>query len=132
MAELAGRTQGLHDRLARHAQACAYQHMKAKLDETAASVGAHVKTLNAILSERKVWAKLPENSTRDGSNNWERVSGDLAVMSRLHLDLNRQAVDWQGLEPEVADRLWAIVGEQNQLLSDLQEIVAKSDPQALD
>jgi hypothetical protein len=132
LASLTGRIQGLLDRLNRHAEACTYAHMKAKIKEVAAVTKAHVKMLNSILRDNRVWARLPEAPVHQGSNNWERVSGDLILLTRINVELNQQAVKWQGVNADVAQRLFAILKEQTPLMDTLQEIVARSDPQALD
>ncbi len=67
-----------------------------------------------------------------GSNIWERISADQILLSRLYLDLNQQAVRWQGVDADVAERLWSVVNEQIALIDVLQEIAARSDPQAID
>jgi hypothetical protein len=96
LASLTGRIQGLLDRLNRHAEASIYAYMKAKIEEVAAVTKAHVKMLNSILRENRGWARLPEAPVHQGTNNWERVSGDLILLTRLNLELNQQAVKWQG------------------------------------
>ena len=118
--------------LEEYAQACIYAHMKAKIEEVAAVTKSHVKLLNSILRDNRVWARLPEAPVHQGSNNWERVSGDLILLTRLNVELNQQAVKWQGVNADVAQRLFAIVNEQTPLMDTLQAIVARSDPQALD
>ena len=132
LAILTGRLEGLIDRLSRHAEACIYPQMKAKIEEVAVAAKAHAKTLNAILSDNRVWARLPDLPAHQGTNNWERISGDQIVLSRLHVDLNQQAVRWQAVDAEVAQRLWSVISEQTGLIDTLQEIAARSDPQALD
>ncbi len=132
LASLTGRIQGLLDRLNRHAEACIYTHMKARIKEVSAVTEAHVKMLNSILRDNQVWARLPEAPVHQGSNNWERVSGDLILLTRLNVELNQQAVKWQGVNADVAERLLAILNEQRPLIDTLREIVARSDPQALD
>ena len=124
--------QGLADRLTRHGEACIYPQMKEKIEAVAAAVKAQVKTLNAILSDNRVWAKLPEMPAHQGINNWERISGDLVTLGRLNSDLNQHAVRWLSVDAEVSERLRNMAEEQIDLIDALQEIAARSDPQAID
>jgi hypothetical protein len=132
LAILTGRLQGLIDRLSRHAEACIYPQMKAKIEEVVAALRVHAKTLNTILSANRVWARLPDLPAHQGTNNWERISGDQIVLSRLHVELNQQAVRWQAVDADVAQRLWSVISEQIASIDTLQEIAVRSDPQALD
>jgi hypothetical protein len=132
LATLTGRMQGLADRLVRHAELCVYPQMDAKIEEVAAAVKNNTKILNSILSENRVWARLPEMPAHQGTNNWERISGDQILLSRLNVDLNQQAVRWQAVDADVAERLWSVINEQTALIDALQEIAVRSDPQALD
>lgn len=75
LAVIVGQMQGLADRLTRHAEACVYPQMKTKIEEVAIAVKAQTKALNAILTDRHVWARLPEMPAHQGTNNWERISG---------------------------------------------------------
>jgi hypothetical protein len=132
LAILAGRMHGLADRLGRHGELCAYPQMKAQIEEVAAAIKNHTKALNAILSDNRMWARLPEMPAHQGTNNWERISGDQLLLSRLHVDLNQQAVRWQAVDADIAQRLWSVINEQTALIDTLQEIAVRSDPQAID
>jgi len=132
LAILTGQMQGLVNRLERHAEACVYPQMKVKIEEVAAGAKAHVKILNTILSDNRVWAKLPERPVHEGINNWERISGDLIMLGRLNVDLNQHAVKWMSVDADIAERLRTVVNEQMPLIDTLQEIAARSDPQAID
>jgi hypothetical protein len=132
LAALAGRMQGLVDRLERHAAACIYPQMKSKIEQVFTAAKAQTKVLNAILSDNRVWAKLPERSAHEGINNWERISGDLLTLGRLNVDLNQQAVRWIAIDPDIAERLRTVINEQVALIDALQEIAARLDPQAID
>jgi hypothetical protein len=46
-----------------------------------------LKVLKPILADHSVWAKLPEPALHDGSNNWTRLSADLAELAGLASDL---------------------------------------------
>src|ERR1700690_25081 len=60
LAVLAGKNLGLVERMRRHAEICPYPNIKAGVAALAEKEARHVKALNAILSDRSVWAKLPE------------------------------------------------------------------------
>ena len=132
LAGLTGRMQGLVARLERHAESCAYPQMKLRIQDVTAATKVHAKVLNGILSDNRVWAKLPERTIHDGINSWERVSNDLAILGRLNVDLNQQAVKWMSVDADIAERLRRIVNEQIALIDALQEVAARSDPQAID
>jgi hypothetical protein len=132
LAILTGRMQGLVERLERHSEACVYPQMKTKIEEVTVTAKAQAKVLNGILSDNRVWAKLPERGVHEGINTWERVSGDLVTLGRLNVDLNQHAVKWMSVDADIAERLRTIVNEQVPLIDALQEIGARSDPQAID
>ncbi len=132
LAAIAGRMQGLVNRVERHAQACVYPQMKLGLEQVAAAMKAHTKVLNTILSDNRVWAALPERPAHEGINNWERISGDLVLLGRLNVELNQHAVRWMSVDAEISEQLRAIVNDQVPLIDQLQEIGARSDPQAID
>jgi hypothetical protein len=106
--------------------------MKLKIDHVAAAAKIHTKALNGILSDNRVWAKLPERPVHQGINNWERISGDLILLGRLNVDLNQHAVKWVSVDADIAERLRTIVNQQIPLIDALQEVAARSDPQAID
>jgi hypothetical protein len=132
LASLTGRMEGLVSRLERHAKSCAYPQMKLKIEHVKAATKIHTKVLNGILSDNRVWAKLPERPTHEGISNWERISGDLILLGRLNVDLNQHAVKWMSVDADIAERLRTIVNEQIPLIDALQEVAARSDPQAID
>jgi hypothetical protein len=132
LAALTGRMQGLADRLERHGEACVYPQMKQGIEQVAAAVKVHTKILNGILSANRIWAKLPERTAHEGINNWERVSSDLVTLGRLNVDLNQQMVRWTAMDADIAERLRVMTAEQVPLIDTLQEIAARSDPQAID
>lgn len=132
LAAIAGQMQGLADRLTRHAEACVYPQMKAKIEEVAAAIKAQTKVLNTILSDNRVWARLPEMPAHQGINTWERISGDLVTLGRLNAELNQHAVRWLSVDADISERLRTVAGDQIALIDGLQEVVARSDPQAID
>jgi hypothetical protein len=132
LAGIAGRHQELADRLARHASLCAYPNIAGGLDALAAREAGHARTLDALLSQYHVWSKPPRPTDAGGSSNWQRVSGDLALMLELARDMNEQALHWEGIDPPFAARLHTIALEDNRNIGELRELALKCDPQAFD
>lgn len=132
LADIAGRHQELASRLARHAELCAYPNIAGTLGALAVRQAEHARTLDAILSERHAWSKLPRPMGAEGYSNWQRVSGDLALMLGLTREVNQQALHWEGIDPGFAARLRTIALEDDRSLGELRELALKCDPQAFD
>jgi hypothetical protein len=131
LAELAGRNQGLVERLKRHA-ALTSANIKAGVERLAANEAGHVRLLNSILADHNVWAKLPEHPLHDGSNNWARLSGDLEVLGALAADLRVNAMKWESVDEGVAARLLQVALEDDERESELRRLALKCDALALD
>lgn len=132
LADIAGRHLELAGRLARHAELCAYPNIASGLGALAAREAQHARALEVILSEHHVWSKLARPIGAEGSNNWERLSGDLALLLDLRREMNQQALSWEGIDPQFAARLRTIALEDDRSLGELRELALKCDPQALD
>jgi len=132
LAELAGKNQGLVERLQRHAQRCKYEQMSPVLTDLAGKERAHVKALGAILSEHRVWPKLPEAPTHEGLNDWERLSGDLEVLAEIGLSMGQLAAWWEGSNAVITERLREISAEDSENTRTLRKLALKADPHALD
>jgi hypothetical protein len=132
LTDLADRNQALVDRLRRHTEICPYPSMKQALERLAAKEAAHVNALKAILTPRGRWVSPRDLPSRNGANSWERITGDLELLSRLSIELGRQAIHWEAVNPEIAERLHALVDEDAAVLGELRKLALKSDPQALD
>jgi hypothetical protein len=131
LAALAGRNQGLVDRLKRHATLAA-ANIKAGVEALAEAEAGHVKVLNSILADRDVWSKLPKPALHDGSNNWARLSGDLEVLRSLAADLRLNAMKWEAVDEGVAATLLELAIEDEDRESELRQIALKCDALALD
>jgi hypothetical protein len=131
LAVIAGRNQGLVDRLKRHAPLSGVS-IRAGVEELAEKEAAHVKLLNSILADHNVWAKLPEPALHDGSNNWERLSGDLAVLAELASDLRTNAMKWESVDEDVVVNLRQLAIEADSHESELRKLAMKCDTLALD
>ncbi len=104
LAAIAGHNQGLVDRLKRHAPQTGAS-IRPGVEVLAEKEAAHVKVLHSILADHNVWAKLPEPALHDGSNNWARLSGDLAVLAGLASDLRLNAMKWESVDEEIVAKL---------------------------
>jgi hypothetical protein len=129
---LAGRNEGLVERLKRHAALCKYPNIKAGVAALAEKEAAHIKTINTILADHSVWAKLPEPALHDGSNNWARLSGDLEVLGELMAELRLAAVKWEPVNQDIAGTLLQLAVEDGERESDLRKLALKCDAMALD
>ena len=131
LTDLADRNQALVDRLRRHTELCPYPSMKQALERLAAKEAAHVNALKAILTPRGRWVSPRDLPSRNGANSWERITGDLELLSRLSIELGRNAMRWEAVNPEIAERLRTLVDEDAAVLGELRKLALKSDPQAL-
>ena len=132
LADIAGRHQELANRLARHAELCVYPNIADTLASLASRQTEHARMLDALLAERHVWSKLPRPISAEGSSNWQRLSGDLALLIDLSRAMNQQALHWEGIDPAFAAQLRTIAREDDRNLSELRELTLKCDPQAFD
>ncbi len=132
MAGLAGRKEVLIARLGRHADRCSYTAMAADLKVLAEKEAAHFKTLRNILSDREAWPRPPEDQPREGSSNWERLGGDLAMLSAIATGLRLCAMHWEAVDQGVAGTLGTMATEDVDHESDLRQLALKCDPQAFD
>ena len=132
LADIAGRHQELASRLAHHAELCVYPNIAGTLRALAARQAEHARALDTILRARHVLSKLPRPIGAEGSSNWQRISGDLALLLELSREVNQQALHWEGIDPAFAVRLHTIALEDDCGLGELRELALKCDPQALD
>jgi len=128
---LAGRNQGLVERLKRHAPQTAL-NIRTGVEALAEKEAGHVKVLNSILADRNVWAKLPEAALHDGSNNWARLSGDLEVLGTLAADLRLNAMKWESVDDGVAATLLELAIEDEYRESEIRKLAMMCDAMALD
>jgi hypothetical protein len=131
LAVLAGRNQGLVERLKRHAPMTG-TNIKTSVEALAEKEAGHVKVLHSILADNNVWSKLPESALHDGSNNWARLSGDLEVLGTLAADLRRNAMKWESVDDGVAATLLELAIEDQVRESELRKLAMMCDAMALD
>ncbi len=132
VADIAGRVESLVERLGRHAEMCAYPNIKAGLEQLAEREGVHLKALKAILAGNAMWPRPPEPPSHEGSNNWERLSGDLEMLAEISRLVNRQAVNWEPVDEQMAQQFAAMYAEDYDNTSMLRDLALKCDPQAID
>ena len=132
LAVLAGKNQGLVERMRRHADILPAQNIKAGVVALAEKEARHVKALNTILSDHNVWAKLPELPLHDGSNNWARLSGDLILLGTIAADLRVASVKWEPINEALSIRLRELANEDDEHESELRKLAMKCDAMALD
>jgi hypothetical protein len=131
LAVIAGHNHGLVDRLKRHAALCGAS-IKPGVEALAEKEAAHVKMLNSILADHNIWAKLPEPALHDGSNNWARLSGDLAVLAALASDLRLNAMKWESVDEGIVAKLRQLAAEDDNHESELRKLAMMCDAMALD
>ncbi|MGD0075528.1 MAG: hypothetical protein ABSD31_14480 [Candidatus Binataceae bacterium] len=132
LSDLAGKNQALAERMNRHAERCVYAATKSAMERLAAKERAHAEALCAILAEYQRSAASAELPARDGTSNWERLTGDLALLSELGIELGRQAIHWESLDSDIARRIQAIADEDHHVMGELRKLALRADPQALD
>lgn len=132
LAELAGRKEALVERLKRHAEMCSYPTIRAGLERLAAGQAETFEALRGILTGRGTWPRPPEASPREGSNNWERLSNDLATLHALAMGMQKAAGIWEGIDQSISDKLATIAATDDEAEGALRTLALKCDPQALD
>ncbi len=132
LADIAGRCEALVARLKRHAGLCAYPGIAQGVREVAGKEAGHESALRSILAGEGRWPRPPESAAREGSSNWERLNGDLAMLLALMNELRRHALSWGNADPALAERLTKIADEAGESEADLRQLAAKCDPQAID
>jgi hypothetical protein len=131
LAELAGRKEALIERLARHATMCPYGTIRSGLERIAAQQSEGFKVLRSLLAEREMWPRPPESTPHEGSNNWERLNHDLAMLGTVVSGLQRAARVWEGIDSATAEKLLAVAIADGEAESQLRALALKCDPQAL-
>jgi len=132
LAVLAGKNQGLVERMRKHAAILPAQNIKAGVIALAEKEARHVKLLNTILSDHNVWAKLPELPLHDGSNNWARLSGDLELLGTIAADLRLASVKWEAVNEAISNQLRDLANDDDGHESELRKLAMKCDAMALD
>ncbi|MGH7836198.1 MAG: hypothetical protein ACREQC_00080, partial [Candidatus Binataceae bacterium] len=127
-----GESERLAASLERHAELCGLPRIKDGLEALAAAEAVDANALHELILAHGVSPARPAAILRTGSNNWERLSADLAAEVELVRALNSAIAEWQGLEPALAERLRELVAGKERTLTILRGLALKCDPQALD
>ncbi|MGH7916590.1 MAG: hypothetical protein ACREQE_03910 [Candidatus Binataceae bacterium] len=130
LAVIAGRQRELADRLIRDVELCEYINLKNGLEQLAESQDAQAGNMRTLLSDYGVWARLPERPV-GGANNWERLSGDLALLVELCRELNLCAVEAESIDSQIAEKLREIAAVLDRDGGELRDLALKCDPHAL-
>jgi hypothetical protein len=134
LAILAGHSEALASRLARHAQRVTYPAIAEGVRQIAEKEAAHEKVMRHLLSERNLWPQPPEEVPHEGSSSWERLSNDLEILLLFARELHSHAMRWEGEgeNSHLGETLMNIADEAAEDEHELRRLVAKLDPQALD
>ena len=132
LAELAGRKAAGIDRLVRHAARCPYGTIRTGLERIAEQQRDGFKVLRSLLAERQMWPRPPESTPHEGSNNWERLNHDLAMLGTVVCGIQRASGVWEGIDSATAEKLLAIAITDGEAQIQLRALALKCDPQALD
>ena len=132
LADLTGRKEALIDKLGRHAAMCSYGTIRTGLERIAAQQSEGFKVLRSLLAERQMWPRPPESKPHEGSNNWERLNHDLAMLGTVVSEIQRASRVWEGIDSATAEKLLAIAIADGEAQNQLRALALKCDPQALD
>jgi hypothetical protein len=106
-------------------------NIKIGFERIATAEAEQANALRKLLLACGVRPRLATSPSRAGSNNWERLTADLALQLEIVRGLNLQIAKLEGDEPELAARLREFAFEEDKNLSGLRDFAAKCDPQAL-
>jgi hypothetical protein len=103
-----------------------------RLNELAAAEEEQAKRLAAAIES--LGGSLPEatGAPRGGRSHWARIMEDLREEQSAGARYLEQAIEWENEFPEVGSLLRSLEKEENRHRVMLRDLVAKSDPQALD
>ncbi|HLW70039.1 MAG TPA: hypothetical protein VKS22_05400 [Candidatus Binataceae bacterium] len=132
LASIGGESERLAASLKRHGGLCSLPRIREGLETLAAAEAADADVLRDLLLALGVWPARPAAPSHTGSNNWARLSADLAAEVELVRALNGAIADWEGVNPQIAERLRELVARKEQSLTLLRGFALKCDPQALD
>ncbi len=115
-----------------HAKQAPYPSAGERLNELAAAEEEQAKRLAAAIEG--LGGILPEAtaSPRGGRSHWARIMEDLRDEQSAGARYLEQAIAWENEFPEVGSLLRTLEKEETRHRVMLRDLVAKSDPQALD
>ncbi|MGH7806020.1 MAG: ferritin-like domain-containing protein [Candidatus Binatia bacterium] len=122
----------LAQQLREHAKQAPYPAAGERLNEIAAAEEEHAKRLAAAIES--LGGSIPEvtRSPRGGRSHWARIMEDLRDEQSAGARYLEQAIEWETEFPEVGSLLRTLEREEHRHRVMLRDLVAKSDPQAID
>jgi hypothetical protein len=122
----------LAKQLLAHAEEAPYRQAAERLRLLAQQCEAHA----AVLAEelRRLGGELPRSEPRDeprtGKNHWARLVADLDEVRSAAKRYLEQAIEWEDELPELAERLRDLERQKHAARFELQDLIARCDPQA--
>ena len=122
----------LAQQLRAHAKVAPYPSAGERLNELAAAEDEQAKRLAAAIEG--LGGTLPEGSPEPcgGRSHWARIMEDLRAGQAAGARYNEQAMAWDVEFPEIGELLRSLEHEEHHHRVMLRDLIAKSDPQALD
>ncbi len=114
-----------------HAEEAPYPQAADRLRQIAEHEEAQAERLRAEIERLGGSASPPETSPRGGKNHWARLVADLdeeRAASKRYLE---QAIRWDIFRPEISEFLHSLEREEQHHRLWLQDMIARSDPHAL-
>lgn len=115
-----------------HADRAPYPRSAAALRSLAAVEDRHAAWLQAEIEARQARAEPWRGEVAGGRNHWERLRRDLEEADRKRKRYLEQAIAWDPGYPELAELAHRIEAEEARCRAVLEELMARSDPQAID
>lgn len=115
-----------------HAELAPYPAAAVKLNELAAADEGQAKRLAELIG--KLGGTTPEvnGEVRAGKSHWARLMIDLEAKRLAGNRYLEQAITWENESPDVGALLRELEREEQEHRVMLRDLIAKSDPQALD
>ena len=132
LAVLAGHNQGLVERLKRHAALAGVEYQVG--GRGARGSGSRARQEAQLDSRRSTTSgrNCRKPALHDGSNNWARLSGDLAVLAAIASDLRLNAMKWESIDEDIVGKLRQLAIEDDTHESELRKLAMMCDAMALD
>lgn len=121
----------LAQQLRRHADEAPYAQAAERLREIADLDSARAERLCTEIERLGGSVSPPETTPRGGKNHWSRLVADLEDTRAASKRYLEQAIRWDIVRPEISELLRGLEREEQQLRLRLQDLIARSDPHAL-
>jgi hypothetical protein len=122
----------LAQQLRDHAKQAPYPSAAERLNELAAGDEEQAKRLAAAI--QGFGGTVPEGTPapRGGRSHWARIMDDLRDKQSAGARYLEQAIEWENEFPDIGEFLRTLGREEHRHRVALRDLVAKSDPQAID